>query len=221
MKVLVIEDSPDTGFLIKTMLMKKYEAEVDIAPDCEAARAYLGSGPYDLVTLDYHLPDCDGLEMLDEITSVEGHPPVVMITGQGDEELAYLSFRMGASGYAAKDRHLSVMLAEAVEWALADAAEKNSVRKLRESIEAGRKEASELMGSLKAALGRAEEAGKKLAEGESGASGELAGELALAKQQVDDLVTLMRSGHQTTSASPDAPGELRPGPAPEPESPES
>jgi DNA-binding NtrC family response regulator len=214
MKVLVIEDSPDTGFLIKTMLMKKYEAEVDIAPDCETARTYLGSGPYDLVTLDYHLPDCDGLEMLDEITSVEGHPPVVMITGQGDEELAYLSFRMGASGYAAKDKHLSVMLAEAVEWALADAAEKNALRKRHESMESGRQEASELMGSLKATLDKAEEAGRKLAEGESGASGELAGELARAKQQLDELVKLMESGHDRTSASPDTQGRRRPGAAP-------
>jgi len=51
---------------------------------------------------------------------------VVMITGHGDEELAYLTFRMGASGYAAKDRKLSVALPEAVEWALADAAQKKS-----------------------------------------------------------------------------------------------
>jgi chromosome segregation ATPase len=44
-----------------------------------------------------------------------------MITGHGDEELASLAFRMGASGYAAKDRKLSVVLPDAVEWALDDA----------------------------------------------------------------------------------------------------
>jgi FixJ family two-component response regulator len=59
--------------------------------------------------------------MLVEITAIEHHPPVIMITGHGDEELEYLSFRMGVSGYAAKDRTLSVMLPDAVEWAMADA----------------------------------------------------------------------------------------------------
>jgi len=201
MKVLVIEDSPDTGFLIKTLLMKKYSAEVDIAENCSAARGFLGSGPYDLVTLDYHLPDCDGLEMLDEIASVEGHPPVVMITGQGDEELAYLSFRMGASGYAAKDRHLSVMLAEAVEWALADAAEKNSVRKRRASMEARRQDARELMDALKATIERAERASGKPAGDNPGKPGELAGELELAKKQLEELVRLMESGHESSSAA--------------------
>jgi hypothetical protein len=70
------------------------------------------------------------------------------------------------------------------------------------------------MGSLKATLDKAEEAGRKLAEGESGASGELAGELARAKQQLDELVKLMESGHDRTSASPDTQGRRRPGAAP-------
>jgi two-component system sensor histidine kinase/response regulator len=95
---------------------------VTVAPSLAEGRTALKSGPRDVVTLDYQLPDGTGLDMLDEITSEPGHPPVVMITGHGDEELAYLSFRMGASGYAAKDRKLSVALPEAIEWAMADAA---------------------------------------------------------------------------------------------------
>ncbi|MHB8896961.1 MAG: response regulator, partial [Candidatus Geothermincolia bacterium] len=90
------------------------------------AREALADATYDVVTLDYQLPDCSGLDLLDEITAIEHHPPVVMITGHGDEELAYLSFRMGASGYAAKNKKLSVVLPDAVEWAIADATMKKS-----------------------------------------------------------------------------------------------
>jgi hypothetical protein len=73
---------------------------------------------------------------------------VVMITGRGDEELAYLSLRMGASGYAAKDKKLSVMLTEAVEWALADQALKDSEQALRERERAFREASSVLFGEL-------------------------------------------------------------------------
>lgn len=121
-RILVIEDDDDTAFMIKSLLVKKFAAVVDISNNCASGRHKLTEGEYDVVTLDYQLPDCDGLDMLDEITAIKGHPPVVMITGHGDEELAYLSFRMGASGYASKDRKLPVMLGEAVEWALAQAA---------------------------------------------------------------------------------------------------
>src|SRR5450830_1578758 len=126
MRFLVIDDNKDTARMIAMLLERRFEADIDIEPTCADARAALENNSYDVITLDYQLPDCSGLDMLDEITAADEHPPVVMITGHGDEELAYLSFRMGASGYAAKDRKLSVSLPEAVEWALADAALKKS-----------------------------------------------------------------------------------------------
>jgi len=126
MRILVIDDNRDTARMIAMLLERRFSANIDIQPSCADARVALANNSYDVITLDYQLPDCSGLDMLDEITAADGHPPVVMITGHGDEELAYLSFRMGASGYAAKDRKLSVSLPEAVEWALADAALKKS-----------------------------------------------------------------------------------------------
>jgi len=126
MRILVIDDNKDTARMIAMLLERRFGADIDVEPTCADARTALGKNSYDVITLDYQLPDCSGLDMLDEITAADDHPPVVMITGHGDEELAYLSFRMGASGYAAKDRKLSVSLPEAVEWALADAALKKS-----------------------------------------------------------------------------------------------
>ena len=125
--MLVIEDDIDTARLIRSMLERKLSARVDVANDCASARLALAACTYDVVTLDYQLPDCDGLDMLDEITAQPDHPPVVMITGRGDEELANLSFRMGASGYAVKEKNLSVMLIQAIEWALADTATKRTL----------------------------------------------------------------------------------------------
>ncbi len=194
MRVLVVEDNPDTGFMIKSLLMKKYQAEVDIAGDCSEARRRLGSYAYDIITLDYQLPDCDGLEMLDEITGVEGHPPVVMITGHGDEELAYLSFRMGASGYAAKDRNLSAMLSEAVEWALADAAEKRAILTRRELMETRRRSIVEAMETLGREVDRADKSERRLRAGESSALDDLRSALDAIRKQADDIEALLEGG---------------------------
>jgi DNA-binding NtrC family response regulator len=121
MRFLVVDDNSDTARMIAMLLQRHFEAIVDVAKTGVEARAALEVHSYDCVTLDYQLPDCTGLDMLDEITARADHPPVVMITGHGDEKLASLAFRMGASGYAAKDRKLSVVLPDAVEWALDDA----------------------------------------------------------------------------------------------------
>src|SRR5262245_52290055 len=47
------------------------------------ARRVLRDGGLDLMLLDFHLPDLNGLDVLRELASVP-HPPVVMLTGHND-----------------------------------------------------------------------------------------------------------------------------------------
>jgi putative nucleotidyltransferase with HDIG domain len=59
---------------------------------------------WDVFLLDYRLPGEDTLELLREIRHRRGLDlPVVMITGQGDEEVAAQSLRMGATDYMVKN----------------------------------------------------------------------------------------------------------------------
>jgi DNA-binding response OmpR family regulator len=64
-RVLVVEDDPDTAEMIKSMLERRFPAEVDIAGDGSSARKLLARKKFDLVTLDYNLPDCCGFDMLE------------------------------------------------------------------------------------------------------------------------------------------------------------
>lgn len=54
------------------------------------------------VLLDYRLPDVIGLELLERI--VQDGFPVVMLTGQGNEELAVSALKSGAADYLVKSR---------------------------------------------------------------------------------------------------------------------
>jgi len=99
---------------------------VETAENCALARNKLSSETFEIIILDYKLPDGDGLELLEEITTTDDHPPAIMVTGHGDEETAARSFRVFASGYVVKDDKLTTMLTEAVEKGLSELAIKNA-----------------------------------------------------------------------------------------------
>jgi two-component system, cell cycle sensor histidine kinase and response regulator CckA len=78
---------------------------LDVAGTGEEVRRRLANEPagYDVLMLDYRLSGIDALELLREI-SVDGRPkpPVVLVTGQGDEAVAVEALRLGVSDYIVK-----------------------------------------------------------------------------------------------------------------------
>lgn len=131
LRILVIEDDRGTALAIRRFLSQYFDASVEIADRCSSARSVLAQGDFDIVTLDYHLPDCDGTEMLEELTSEEDHPPVIVFTGHGSEEIASTCSILGASGYVIKGKTLTHMLRGAVEKAVAEVRLKNAEAELR------------------------------------------------------------------------------------------
>lgn len=120
LRALVVEDMPEMAAQLKRILERKFSFDVEVAPDCATARHNLDERAFDIVTLDFMLPDGRGLELLEEITSRGELPRVIMITGHGDEESAVRSFRSKASGYVIKDQQLSDRLAESVQKAITE-----------------------------------------------------------------------------------------------------
>ena len=132
-RILVIDDDHDMALLIKRLLERTLGARVEIAGECAAAREKLASGTYDVITLDYQLPDSDGLELLEEILAADDPPEVVMITGRGDEQTAAESFKLGISGYVIKDKRMVALLPGAVEKALSEVRRREAEKALKES----------------------------------------------------------------------------------------
>jgi PAS domain S-box-containing protein len=118
LRALVVEDEPDMARQLARVLENKFGLEVETAYDCATAREKISAGRFDVLTLDFMLPDGRGLDFLEEIASTDSGPRVIMVTGHGDEETAVRSFRSSASGYVVKDAHLRSRLIEAVEKAL-------------------------------------------------------------------------------------------------------
>jgi len=64
--------------------------------------AYIRARPFDVVFLDVHLPDGNGLEALPEIQAASSRPDVVIITGHGNPDGAELAIKNGAWDYIEK-----------------------------------------------------------------------------------------------------------------------
>jgi len=117
-KVLVVEDEPDVAAFIKKLLEKKFSVEVETTPNLSSARVLIEEGGFDVVTMDYQLPDGDGIVFLEEIATSSSQPPVIVITGHGDEKTAVRAFKSGAAGYVVKDARMHSMLPDAFEKVL-------------------------------------------------------------------------------------------------------
>lgn len=133
-RVLVVDDEPDSARSIQRLLERRVGASVEVVNCAEAARRKLADG-FNLITLDYQLPDCDGLTLLKEIATVYDAPPVVMVTGHGDEQTAVDAFRFGAAGYVVKDQRLAELLTDSVKKALMERRLLETERALRASEE--------------------------------------------------------------------------------------
>jgi FixJ family two-component response regulator len=69
------------------------------------------------VLLDVHMPKVGGLEILKRLRAVRSSSPVIMITGNGDMEMAVQAMRSGAVGFLQKPFQEDELL-ESVEHAL-------------------------------------------------------------------------------------------------------
>jgi signal transduction histidine kinase/CheY-like chemotaxis protein len=116
---LVVDDH--RGFLALTgaLISRTYPgARVGFASTGQEALERLSAEAWDVTLLDYRLPDVDGLEVLAEIRKRGLATAVIMVTGEGGEELAADLFRMGAYDYLTKGSLDGVALRRSLDHVL-------------------------------------------------------------------------------------------------------
>lgn len=134
-RILIVEDSLTVANMLKDILKTDFDVEVEIARDCNSTRKLLSVETFDIILLDYRLPDGHGHQLLEETRQLDKPPLAIMVTGHGDEDIAALSLRLGASGYVVKDDNLSSTLPDVIGKALDEIALRRTEEKLLESEE--------------------------------------------------------------------------------------
>ena len=118
--LLVIDDSKRDTLLLERILRQAEDATFTIThvETAQAGLQELSTHSYDLVLLDYYLPDMDGLAFLEEKQRRGLPTPVIMLTAFGQERLPVAALQAGALDYFRKDQVNSSLLGKAIRQAI-------------------------------------------------------------------------------------------------------
>lgn len=105
LRVLVVDDDEVDRMAVDRALAKSGIAtELLEVSTCAEALVVLQETPLDCVFLDYRLPDEDGLTLVQNARRMGSRVPLVVLTGQGDEQIAVELMKAGATDYLSKSR---------------------------------------------------------------------------------------------------------------------
>jgi len=108
-RILIIEDEK----LIRWSLRQKFQEEgyvVDEAQDGAVGLAKLSSATFDLVMLDYKLPDMTGLDVLRKLREEDEDIVVLIMTAYSNIEDAVEAMRLGAYDYVSKPFKMDALM---------------------------------------------------------------------------------------------------------------
>lgn len=131
-RVLIVEDEK----LIRWSLRQKFEArgfDVTDAENASEAREAISGGVFDLVMLDYKLPDGTGLDVLRDIRKSDDDVVVIMMTAYSSIESAVDAMKLGAYDYVTKPFDMDYVLRTA-DKALETTKLRREVRELRKQV---------------------------------------------------------------------------------------
>lgn len=134
-KICIVEDDLVFGKVLQRALEEENQAyEVQVFRSGEAFLAQLHQCP-DIVSIDYGLPDCNGLEVLQKVKQYDPDIATVILSGQEKVEVVVEAYNQGADQYIIKDDGNAVMqLKKVVKNLSTSASLRKEVEELRSQI---------------------------------------------------------------------------------------
>jgi DNA-binding NtrC family response regulator len=122
LRVLIVDDEPLIRWALGETLADRGH-QVAESPDAGSARATIGAGAprFDVVLLDYRLPDSNSLSLLRTIRTLAPETPVILMTAFGGPDLERGALDLGAYRVISKPFDMSAV-ADLVAQAHADGA---------------------------------------------------------------------------------------------------
>jgi PAS domain S-box-containing protein len=142
-RVLLVEDDPGQSVVIKVLLARIQTGRfiLTIADCLSTALDSLASTAADVILLDLSLPDSQGLDTVIKVRERTAAIPIIVLTGNDDENLALDTINHGAQDYLVKGTLNGALLTRSIRYAIqrfrserALAAQRNRQRLLMESI---------------------------------------------------------------------------------------
>ena len=103
MKVVIVDDT-HINLVLMSRLMEKLDGVSTVAfQSAREALNWCRENPYDLLILDYMMPDINGLEFISQLdVDLRARPPVLMVTASHDVEIRHRALENGANDFLIK-----------------------------------------------------------------------------------------------------------------------
>jgi DNA-binding NarL/FixJ family response regulator len=120
MKIITVDDHALIREGLKAILMSLEERPTVIeAADGAGLKQQLAANPdLDLILLDVQLPDCDGLELLEELVRSHASVPVIVLSAEHEADTITRALQIGAAGFVPKTS-INKVLISAIRLVLA------------------------------------------------------------------------------------------------------
>jgi diguanylate cyclase (GGDEF)-like protein len=118
MKILIVDDDEIDTALVKNALKSSLQEnyQVKVADSVKTGLAYIESETFDVILLDYHMPEVNGIEMIIDIRSRPhlGNTAIVIISSSQGTAIALECIEAGAQDFISKSDITHVKLHQAI-----------------------------------------------------------------------------------------------------------
>ena len=119
MKILLVEDnSEDAEFLRVCLAQRNHSVTLTRASLINDAVTALEKERFDVVLLDLNLPDGRGVECVERLRAADDLIPIVVLSGQGDEDFAVEILNRGVQDYLVKWEGDGRVILRAIRYAI-------------------------------------------------------------------------------------------------------
>ena len=149
-KIFMLEDNSAYATQIKYILEKENNYDITVFETAAEFFKHLHENP-DIVTIDYFLPDRNGIEVLKEIQNYNSDVACIILSGQEDIKVVVDCYNNGAKNYIIKNHNAHIELKRSIQNCTVNANLRKEVEVLKEQI-IDRNKYTRIIGESKALL---------------------------------------------------------------------
>ncbi|MBI3600175.1 MAG: response regulator [Nitrospinae bacterium] len=137
LRILIVDDDEDDIVLTKELIaegMKDTALLFYEAHNFKEAVSIIDKNRYDICIFDYRLNEVHGIDLLRTVRAKGITTPVILLTGQGEEDIAVDAMKSGATDYIVKGKLSSDSLCASIRYALELYKKEELNRKMEEEL---------------------------------------------------------------------------------------